>query len=382
MTILPGTTGAGPNGGYDPTDPATWFGTEKAKVQARRLANRQLDAEEDAGRRLEVVRASAVPMRVARFLIRTGTVSVPAGELTIAGGREGTGKSQCALGWAAALTRGRLPGDFHGQARGVIVVAREDSWECTIRPRLTAAGADLDRVLWVRVHDDRRGGTYELSLPADLEGLEKVITAEGVALVVLDPLLSVLSARLDAHKASEVRQALEPLAELAHRTGCAFIGLAHFAKMEGRDPASLISGSHAFKDVARAVLVFAMDSEDTGVMSQVKNSLGKMPAESLEYRIYENPLCIGGEWTTVPVFYPGQATPRHVADLLDFGKARESARARDFLRGALAGGPRLSAEVEEEARQNGISSRTLDRARSDLRIQAGKTPDGAWMVGL
>jgi hypothetical protein len=333
-------------------------------------------------RRVELVRASAVQMRVPRFLLRTPQVSLPCGELTIAAGREGTGKSQCSLGWAAALTIGRLPGDSNGRARSVIVVAKEDSWQHTIKPRLVACGADLDRVLWLRVVDADTGSSFELSLPADLDELEATITAEDVAMVILDPLLSVLSSRLDTHKAGEVRHALEPLAEVAHRTGCAFTGLAHFAKMEGRDPASLISGSHAFKDVARAIVVFAMDGEDTGVMSQVKNSLGPMPRESLEYRICSKPLLIEGEWAQVPVFYPGAPTHRHVEDLMASGSKRAGAQARDYLRGALSGGWRLAKEVEDEAEQNGIAKRTLERARSDLRVSARKLPNGAWLVGL
>ena len=51
----------------------------------------------------------------------------------------------------------------------------------------------------------------------------------------------------------------------------------------------------------------------------------------------------------------------------------EKTRAEEFLRKALANGPRPTKDVEEEAREaHGISKRTLERARGALRIPAAK----------
>jgi hypothetical protein len=55
----------------------------------------------------------------------------------------------------------------------------------------------------------------------------------------------------------------------------------------------------------------------------------------------------------------------------------EKTRAEDFLRKALAGGPRRTKEVEEEAKEiYGIAKRTLERARGKLRIPAAQRPTG------
>ena len=52
-------------------------------------------------------------------------------------------------------------------------------------------------------------------------------------------------------------------------------------------------------------------------------------------------------------------------------------RAEEFLRKALAGGPRRTKDVEEEAKEaHGISKRTLERARGILRIPAVQRPTG------
>jgi len=72
---------------------------------------------------------------------------------------------------------------------------------------------------------------------------------------------------------------------------------------------------------------------------------------------------------------------RSVHDILasyaSTAEAAEKTHAEDFLRTALAGGPRRTKDVEEEATQiHGIARRTLERARRTLRIPAAKRPTG------
>lgn len=58
--------------------------------------------------------------------------------------------------------------------------------------------------------------------------------------------------------------------------------------------------------------------------------------------------------------------------------------AKEFLVRALKSGPRLTREVEQEAKQEGIAKRTLDRARSDMNVQR-LPPDtfrGPWKMAL
>ena len=68
------------------------------------------------------------------------------------------------------------------------------------------------------------------------------------------------------------------------------LGNAHFNKSAGSDPLSLVMGSAAFGNVARAALGFARDTEaedGSCVISQVKNNLGRLDLPSLRYRIDE-----------------------------------------------------------------------------------------------
>ena len=196
--------------------------------------------------------------------------------LTLAAGREGTGKSSFAILVAAQITRGILPGAYFGTPRKVFYLAVEDSWTHTIAPRLAAAGADLELVYRFEVVNDDRRRSDACRSPPTTSLLEAEMIAHNVALVIIDPLMSVLSERIDTHRTREVRFALDPLAKLADRTRSVVLGVCHFNKSSGTDAASLLSGSHAFRDVPRSIFGFARDDDDnTRVMTQVKNSLGR-----------------------------------------------------------------------------------------------------------
>jgi hypothetical protein len=332
----------------------------------------------------ETTAASAITKKRTRWMwaCGEGLPQVPLAELTIGAGREGVAKTQWTYWIATHITRGTLPGELYGKPRAVIICAREDDWSKTIVPRLEAAGADLDKVFRVMARNVHSGRSVNLVVPSDNELLEKEIRRLEAALVIFDPLLSALDARLNSHRASDVRAALEPLADIAHGTGCSMIGLAHFAKMEGRDAASLISGSHAFKDTARAVIVFARDGEATGVMSQPKNNLGRVVTRSLEYAVDAVQITVSDGVTEVPVFVMGGETARNVEDLLDNGITRAVSAAKDFLRTELNDGEQPSKDIAAGAKAHQISERTLARARKELGITPKKHQDGTWWLAL
>ncbi len=98
-----------------------------------------------------------------------------------------------------------------------------------------------------------------------------------LALIVLDPLMSRLGAKLDTHRDGDVRQALEPLVSFADDTGVSILGLIHLNKSQGVDPLTAVMGSRAFVAVARSVLVVMKDpdEEDAYVMAHAKSNLGR-----------------------------------------------------------------------------------------------------------
>ncbi|WP_165984205.1 AAA family ATPase [Streptomyces sp. YIM 98790] len=342
-------------------------------------------------RRLKLTPASAIEPEpvIWAWEPELGQGRIPAGALTLAAGREGTGKSSFGIWLAARLSRGELPGTFYGQPRNVFYAAVEDSWSRTLVPRLIAAGADLDRVFRIDVEDVLRGETM-ISLPLDVALIEQAIAEHDVAALIVDPLMSTLGKTTDAHRTQDVRQALEPLVRMAERTRALTLGIAHFNKAAGTDPSQLISGSGAFKDLARAVLAFARDREtDEQVMTQTKNSLGRLDLPSLGYMI---------EGCDVPtrrgaanvgrIVFTG-ISERTVEDTLsapaDPDAASEREEARQWLIGYLTdhGGEATAGEVLKAAEKDGIAKRTLQRARSKAGVTSQRAGFGKeWVWSL
>ncbi|MBI3213144.1 MAG: AAA family ATPase [Mycobacterium sp.] len=249
---------------------------------------------------------------------------IACGMLSIAAGREGTGKSSFAIWLTSKITRGTLPGAYYGTPRKVFYLATEDSWKHTLVPRLIAAGADLSMVGRIDVVV-RAGSTVTLSLPDDTALLTQEIIDHGVALVVVDPLMSTLGKGLDANGSRDVRTALEPLAAMADQTGAAVVGIAHFNKASGLDALSRITGSGAFKDVARAVLVFADDGEQR-VFTQPKNSVGRYDLPSLNYEIRGAVVDTPTGKTSTGVFRFTRVADRSVDDMLADERGRRKRR--------------------------------------------------------
>ncbi|MGW5336572.1 AAA family ATPase [Streptomyces bauhiniae] len=347
--------------------------------------------EQQPARSLRLTRASEIePEPVVWGWLDEGNGRIPAGAMTVAAGREGTGKSSFGIWMAAHITRGTLTGSFEGTPRDVFYIAVEDSWKQTIVPRLLAAGADLERVWRVEAVDHEYGETT-LSLPQDNSLMEKEILANRVALVVLDPLMSCIGKGIDTHRERDVRTALDPLARMADRTGAILLGIAHFNKGSGTDPASLITGSGAFKNVPRAVFGFARDDDnDCRVMTQAKNSLGRADLPSLAYNVVsaEVPTRLGVALVGRFQFL-GEAT-RSVDEILaasqDAGDRGDRNEAAVWLRGYLTdcGGEASVADLKKAAAADDLSYRTLQRAMSKAGVVSERSGFGkgaVWRFG-
>lgn len=348
---------------------------EAAEISARHGLVAAEDEPDTPVRRLKLTRASEIePEPVIWAWEPDGLGRIPAGALTLAAGREGTGKSSFGIWLTARLSRGDLPGMFEGQPRNVLYAAVEDSWSRTLVPRLIAAGADLARVFRVDVEDVLRGEVM-ISLPLDVALIEQAIAEYDVAALIVDPLMSTLGSSTDAHRTQDVRQALEPLVRMAERTTALTLGIAHFNKGSGTDASQLISGSGAFKDLARAVIAFARDREgEEQIMTQTKNSLGRLDLPSLAYRIdgfdVQTPKGVANVGRLAFTGVSERSVEDTLAAPIDADEASERAEAVTWLLGYLTdqGGEAARADVMKAAKAHSFSESTIKRARIKAKV--------------
>lgn len=310
----------------------------------------------------------------------------PAGAISVIDGDPGLGKSQLTTDIGARVTRGHcMPPHLPlkvGEPRGVLMMNAEDDPARTLRPRLEAAGADLNRVHCLRtmqcaVHtEDER----PVSLPMDLPAVEAVIREHDVALAVLDPFVAYLDGKLSMNNDADVRRCLGQVAAVAEATGCAFVLVRHLNKKSGLNAVYRGGGSIGITGAARAVFMVGVDPADESgrIFACVKSNLAPEPA-SLRFSIEAHGTTSRVRW--------GDACDTTAHDLCQNGKSERGGGKLDTAKGIiediLGDGSRGSNEIEVAMDQAGISKSTYWRARRELGVTAEKTEyQGQWLLSL
>jgi hypothetical protein len=298
---------------------------------------------------------------------------VPHGKVTVFGGDVGVGKSLVSVDMVARASTGRgYPGDEDAREPiDALMFFCEDGAEDTVVPRLMAAGADLSRVKWVR-------STFELD--KDLDLLEGALRQHpSIKLIVMDPASSYLGS-VNLEKEREVRKALMPVAQLAERLDVTINLILHFNKRGDVKAIHRLMGAVAFSGVARAVWLFGEDpdNENDFLMLCGKLNLARKP-EALRYGIVEQDVTIEGQSTKVSrVEWKGTSkvdAERVIGVFAARDRAGKVDEACKWLEQFLAG-DKPAREAHEAAKQQGISPRTLKRAKAKLGVESEKTEEG------
>ena len=330
--------------------------------------------------RLIIHRASEIKKRRTHWVWGPNRLAESA--LAILAGQPGVGKSTLAIWVAAMVTRGRLPGEYKGKPRYVVVVSTEDAWEEVIVPKLDAADADMDKVLFIEgvtEGDDK----VMLTLPKHVEDLAALMDEYDVGLLLLDPLISRLGSHLDSHKDAEVRQALEPLVGIIERHHTAALGVMHINK--GGSSGHIldrIMASKAFVAVARIVQVVVRDQESETpqfLFGVVKNNLGPDDSDSQAF-VVEQVGFIDDEdgslgetsricWTAADSRSVGTAMSQADHDQEQVSAVKDCAEWLSDLLGEFDGQMDRTT-VDEMTKTSGYNPRMVDRARKRAGIKS------------
>ncbi|MBK8131468.1 MAG: AAA family ATPase [Gammaproteobacteria bacterium] len=306
------------------------------------------------------------------------------GKVTMLAGHPGLGKSQITASLAAIVTTGgQWPVDRHRAERGaVVILSAEDDAADTILPRMLAAGADtrrihvLDAVRVVAANGETCERTFDLT--RDIGALAALLDSiEGAALVVIDPVTAYMGG-VDSHRNAEVRGMLAPLSDMAARYGVAVLGVSHLNKSGGGDALMRVTGSLAFVAAARAAWLVAKDPGDAArrLFLPMKNNIGP-DAAGLAFRIESATVADGIE--TSLVVWDGEPVTMAASEALDAEGRRDDdvdapqrGEAEAWLRDALDAGPVASEDLKRMARDDGMSWRTVERAKKSLGVVARK----------
>jgi hypothetical protein len=273
----------------------------------------------------------------------------------------------------------------------VVLLSAEDGLADTIRPRLDAAGADLDRVValtGVRYLDPEAGEILERmpALPGDVSRLRYAVDQVDAALVVIDPLMAYLGGDVNSYRDQDVRRALAPLSAMAQATGAAVILVRHLTKGGGANALYRGGGSIGIIGAARIGFTVARDPDDDQrvIVAGTKANIATIPP-SLAYRLTNAPEhgCARVAWEPAPVGYTAMDLLCAAAETPDErGDRRDAA---EWLRCYLVdeGGSAAVADILKAARVEGISDRTLRRARSSIGAsaqRAGFPARSVWQI--
>src|SRR5262249_26712776 len=176
-------------------------------------------------------------------------------------------------------------GPLVGTGRGVLLLSAEDSLSFTIKPRLMAAGADLERIHILTAlgeGDSQR----QPALPGDAELIEEIIRLHDIRLVVIDPLMAYLGAEINAHQDHAVRRCLPRLKLLAAAAGAAVVVVRHLNKLVGGPALSRGGGSIGIIGACRAALVVGKHPKDQNrrVLAVSKMNVAAVP-KAIEYSV-------------------------------------------------------------------------------------------------
>jgi AAA domain/DnaB-like helicase N terminal domain len=287
------------------------------------------------------------------------------GMINLLSGEPGCGKTFLALAFAAALTVGRIP--YIGEPchpHDVVYLSIENSPEYVVRPRFDSLEGDPNRlhVLQGAVTGEGPKARREGVRLSDIPLLESALKQTNARFLVVDPIQSYLGGEVDMHRSNETRPILDGLATLAQKYRACLLILRHFAKSTSGSPINRGLGSIDLTGAARTEL-HAGRRDQQSAMVHAKTNIGEI-GESIGFEIKAGVF----RWTG--------ATSISALDLAASGMAEEDRdainEAAQYLADTLKGGAKPAGEIFTEAKDLGLSTASIRRAKLRLGVKSRK----------
>ena len=340
-------------------DPAAFMAAVNADAKQRKLALEGSAAQPGL--------LADVPMQSVAWLVPQ---LLPLGEVSLLGADGGTGKGIWQAQLIAYVTAGKTSGFFPQppeKTGSVLIFSGEDDPGKVLKARLTAAGADMSRVMVVTsdAYFARTGSP--LCIPDT--SFAKYVGKAAPALVIIDPLQSFLPAGVEMASRNQMRSALLPLKALCAKHGCAALISMHTNKRANVSGRARLADSSDIWDIARSVLMMGRDKNSEKLYLSHEKSSYSAPARTALLHIEQAQ--VEGVKTAVAVF--DSRTDKKDADFVEERRVRTAQTKEDTAQAILnvlaesklgsMPSTQLRAEVMKEM---GCSEPTYKRAYADL----------------
>lgn len=231
----------------------------------------------------------------------------------------------------------------------------------TVKPRLEKAQADCNNIFVIDETD--------VSLSMLDERIEQAILKEKAKLMILDPIQAYLGAEMDMNRANEARDMTKHLGQVAERTGCAIVLIGYMNKNAGGKVAYRGMGSIDFFAVARSVLLVGRvkGQENRRAMIQIKNNLAER-GHAKSFVLTDGVFTWKGDYDITEDELAGGFAP----------KTSKQEEAKDLLVSLSCTTKEAAvSQIQEKARDRGISWRTMEMVKKELQIKSQKV-NNAW----
>lgn len=204
---------------------------------------------------------------------------LPLGKVSLLEGDPGLGKSWFTMALASYISQGKkLPGNKERIKGKVLLMSAEDGLGDTIRPRLDILEGDVKSIY-----------AYATPVFLDEDGfaeVEEEIEKIKPLLVIIDPIVAYMGAKVDLFRANETREIMSGLSQIAEKYKCTIIAVRHLTK-GGKDKSIYRGvGSIDITAAARSALMVGPHPEEANhrCICHIKSNLAPK-GPTIEYSL-------------------------------------------------------------------------------------------------